>query len=108
MNEKTEKIRWADYLISAVRYESGTDNRIIAYLKVHSDEIKYVGEGRTWSKAELLDALKGGKSMVTIKKDKEGKWSKCQNVSLGIFSEVSIRSDLKKIPGDYLENVSEF
>ena len=108
MNEKKEKIRWADYLISAVRYESGTDNRIIKYLKVHSDEIRFVGEGRTWSKTELLDALRNGKSIATIKKDKEGKWTKCHNVSLASYNESFIHSDFKNIPGDYLENISEF
>lgn len=108
MYEKKEIIRWADYLISSVRYESGTANRIIEYFKVHSDNVDSIGESRTWSKAELIAALMNGKSIATIRKDKEGKWIKCQNVTTASFKETFIHSDFKNIPGDYLENVSEF
>ncbi len=108
MNEKNENKKWADYLISAVRYQPETDNRIIAYLKVHNDEMRFVGKGRTWSRTELLDALENGKSIATIRQDKEGKWVKCHNISLSSYNESFIHSDVRNIPGDYLENVEEF
>ena len=108
MNDKVELVKWADYLISAVRYESGSEKRIISYLKVHKDNINFVGEGRTWSKEELLEALKEGNSLATIRKDSKGRWFKNNNVAISSFYETSISSDYNNIPGDYLENVPEF
>lgn len=108
MNEKKETIKWADYLISAVRYESGSGNRIIEYFKVHSDNVNSIGEVRTWSKSELLAALINGKSIATIKKDNEGKWMKCHNIAFYSLNEIFIRTDFKIIRGDNLGNLPEF
>ncbi len=108
MNEKVELVKWADYLISAVRYESGSERRIISYAKVHKDNTSYVGECRTWSKEELLEVLREGKSLATIRRNNKGRWFKDQNVAISSVYETSVCSEYKNIPGDYLENVPEF
>lgn len=100
--------KWADYLISGVRYASGSNNRIISYLKIHIDNGNSLGESRTWTKAELLDALIQGKTFATVRKDGNGNWIRGEEVALSSFKEIFIRSDFRSIPGDYLDNISEF
>lgn len=101
-------MKWADYLISAVRYDTSSKNRIISYFKIHTDTGDSVGESRTWTKDELLDALVHGKSFVTIKKKDNGKWMKVSEVSVTSNKEVFIRTDFRNIPEDFLEDISEF
>ena len=100
--------KWADYLISAVRYRSDSKNRIIAYFKIHTDNGASIGEIRTWTKEELLAALIDGKSFVTIAKKNNGKWMKGSEVSITSNKEVFIRTDFKNIPEDFLESLPEF
>jgi uncharacterized protein (DUF2147 family) len=100
--------KWADYLISAVRYNSDPNNRMIAYLKVHVDDGISVGESRTWTKEELIDALIKGKTFVTILRDGSGNWKKGSDVSVTASKEIFIRTDFKSIPGDFLEDLPDF
>jgi hypothetical protein len=100
--------KWADYLVSAVRYAPGSGNRIITYFKVHEDTGNSIAEGRTWNKDELLTALIRGKTFFTIQKDENGKWIKGEEVSISSFKEIFVRSDFKNVPGDYLQNIAEF
>jgi len=100
--------KWADYLVSAVRYEPGSNNRIITYFKVHEDIGNSIGESRTWTKDELLNELIRGKTFATILKDQNGKWIKGEEVTISSFKEIFVRSDFKNVPGDYLQNIAEF
>jgi hypothetical protein len=106
--EELKLNRWADYLISAIRYSSDSNNRVIAYLKVHMDEGDTVGESRTWTKDELLQAMAQGKTFTTIQKDSKGFWKKGEDVSITASSAIFIRSDQRKVPGDFLENLPGF
>ncbi len=101
-------MKWADYLISAVRYDTGLSNKIISYFKVHIDKGDSVGESRTWTKNELLDALIKGKTFVTILKDKNGKWMKGEEISIASMNEIFIRTDFKNTPEDFLDNLPDF
>ena len=100
--------KWADYLISAVRYDSDLNNRMVAYLKVHEDVGHSVGESKTWTKAELIEALAKGKTFVTILRDGSGNWKKGYDVSITVSKEIFIRTDFKSIPGDFLEDLPDF
>ncbi|MBV6419613.1 MAG: hypothetical protein DAHOPDDO_00836 [Ignavibacteriaceae bacterium] len=108
IGKDVKRNKWADYLISAIRYSSESNNRIIAYLKVHMDEGDTVGESRTWAKDELLQAMAQGKTFATIQKDSKGNWKKGEDISITASSEIFIRSDQRKIPGDFLENLPGF
>ncbi len=108
MNEKVENVKWADYLISAVRYKQGSENRIIELFKVHEDEISLVGGSKTWFKDEVIEAFLEGKTLATIKKNSEGKWIKGQDVYISTYLTTVVHSVEKKIPGDYLENLPDF
>jgi hypothetical protein len=103
-----EKEKWADYLISAVRYEPASSKKIISYVKVHIDNGEDIGESKTWSKIELLEALNHGKTFITILKNGNGKWLKGEQITVSSFKEVFVRSDFRNLPGDYLDRVTEF
>ena len=60
--------KWADYLISAIRYENEMRKNAIAYLKVHQDNGEEVGAGSTWTKEEVINAMYDGKTFYTILK----------------------------------------
>jgi len=100
--------KWADYLISAVRYDSDPNNRMIAYLKVHEDVGESVGESRTWTKDELINALIHGKTFMTIIKDGSGNWKRGFEISIKSSKEIFIRTDVKNVPGDFLEDLPDF
>ncbi len=46
--------KWADFLISAIRYENEVLKNSIAYLKVHHDQGAEIGAGYTWTKEEVI------------------------------------------------------
>jgi hypothetical protein len=100
--------KWADYLISAVRYNSDSSKRIISHFKVHVDNGDSIGESRTWTKEEVLMAFSTGHNFSAIIKDSNGKWKKGADISISRFDDSFFRTDLKDIPGDYLEEVTEF
>jgi len=100
--------KWADYLISAVRYNSDSGGKIVAYLKVHIDNGDSVGESRTWSKEEILKEFSKGNRFATIFKEFNGKWRKGEVVSISQLNELFIRTDSNNIPEDYLEEIPEF
>ena len=102
------KEKWADYLISAVRYDSNPNNRMIKYLKIHEDVGKSAGESKTWTKEELIDSLVKGKTFVTILRDGNGNWKKGGDVSITSSKEIFIRTDFKSITGDFLEDLPDF
>ena len=100
--------KWADYLISAVRYELDTHSRVITHLKVHIDNGDSVGESRTWTKEEVLKAFSSGQNFSAIIKDSNGKWKKGGDISISQLDEAYLRTSSKNIPGDYLEEIPEF
>lgn len=74
--------KWADYLISAVRYSEEQNKKIISYFKVHQDKETAIGEGYTWSRDEVINAVNEGKTFYTIHKKNNGNWEKGNNVAL--------------------------
>jgi hypothetical protein len=100
--------KWADYLISAVRYKTDSSSKVIAYFKVHTDNGNSIGESITWSKEELLEALVKGNSFVTIIKKENGKWTKGMEVTISSNKEIFVRTDFRNIPEDLLESLPEF
>ncbi len=69
--------KWADYLISAVKYDS--DGSPIIELKVHVDNGETVGEAVTFTRNKVISKLDSGYSFITIVKN-ETKWSKGEDV----------------------------
>lgn len=74
--------KWADYLVSAVRYEDEFIPGKISYLKVHKYNGGEIGSGTTWSREEVIRAMQEGKTFSTIYKNGTGEWIKGGRISL--------------------------
>ena len=74
--------KWADYLVSAVRYEDESDSGKILYLKVHQFNGDEIGSGTTWSREEMIRAMQEGKTFSTIFKNGTAEWIKGRRISL--------------------------
>jgi hypothetical protein len=99
--------KWADYLISAIRYENETNNNLFAYLKVHQDNGEEIGAGSTWSRDEVINAMHDGKTFYTIQKSNTGEWKKGSIVSLITKNGKTILTDYEYTDLDYLADVQE-
>jgi len=100
--------KWADYLISAVRYEELFNKKTISHCKVHPDNGNSVGAGRTWSKWEILDAISNGFTFFTIYKGNNGKWKKGVKAFITRFEEEYITTEHSNNGGDNLLSIREF
>lgn len=99
--------KWADYLISAVRYSSNHTH--IDQVKAHEDMGDSVGEGKIYSRQTVVDAINKGTTFVTIYTNPEGKWNKGQKVFVIIVNGSSyLKTVDNKKEEDNLENLPEF
>ncbi|MCZ7608755.1 MAG: hypothetical protein M5U17_01180 [Ignavibacterium sp.] len=99
--------KWADFLISAIRYENEVLKNSIAYLKVHHDQGAEIGAGYTWTKEEVINAMYEGKTFYTIIKEKTGEWKKGAIVALITKNGKSIITDSNSTDLDYFTNLQE-
>lgn len=97
--------KWADYLVSAVRYSKESNGKIISYLKVHQDLYKSVGEGTTWTRDEVIYALKSGKTFSTIFRNETGLWEKGSLIKMNNDGDNLIITDSMFSKQDHLAGV---
>ena len=99
--------KWADYLISAVKYDS--DHERIQSLKTHEDKGDTVGSIYTESRSKVVSNIENGNSYCTILKTNDNKWKKGEDVHIvKVDDEKFIRTDRNEIKKDNLENLPEF
>ena len=99
--------KWADYCISAVRYN--TEHTHIVKAKVHTDGGETIGSASEWMRSEVVDAIGRGKTFVTITRTSEGKWNKGEDVRVVTVNGVKyIRTDANSKASDNLGNLPEF
>ena len=99
--------KWADYCISAVRYNS--EHTHIAKAKVHADSGDTVGGASEWTRAEVVNAIGSGKTFVTITRSSDNKWSKGEDVRTVIVNNTKyIRTDANSKASDNLGSLPEF
>lgn len=104
--EDREMAKWADYGISAVRYDS--DDEYIDQVKVHKDNGDPIGAGETWSRKEVLSDMDDSKTFVTILKN-DDKWKKGEGVHIITVDGLRfLRTDANKKSKDNLENLPRF
>jgi len=99
--------KWADYLISAIRYENEMQKSVITYLKVHQDTGEEVGAGSTWSRNEVINALYDGKTFYTIQKSISGEWKRGAHVALVTKNGKAVITDNEYTDLDYLSDIQE-
>jgi hypothetical protein len=100
--------KWADYLISAVRYEENLNSKVISYFKIHRDNGNSVGEGLTWTMEEVLDAMQRGETFLTISKVNGGKWRKGKSFLITSTNALFLNTDSKKSMYNNLVTIPEF
>lgn len=66
--------KWADYLISAVRYNS--EHSHITHLKVREDKGDTVGVGENYTRQTVVNAINNETSFITIYKSESNEWKK--------------------------------
>jgi len=99
--------KWADYCISAVRYNE--DETHIVKVKVHLDNSDTIGSSSEWTREKVVSAIEGGTTFVTIFKGNDGKWEKGQDVHVvKVNGKKYIRTDKNSRAADNLENLPEF
>ncbi len=99
--------KWADLLISAVRYNAQETH--IERVEVREDLDDKVSAASESSRADVIKNIKSGKTYATITKAKDGGWLKGQDVHIiQVGAEDFIRTDENKTAKDNLENLPRF
>jgi hypothetical protein len=98
--------KWADYLISAVRYNAAGTH--IEKVRVHVDNADSVGPASEWTRSKVIAQLEAGYSFVTILKS-NGKWQKGATVRIVVIhGEKFIRTDADQTKEDNLGGLPRF
>ena len=96
--------QWADYLISAVKYDT---NKKIVQAKQHRDSGDEIGKGELITRDELATNLKKGVRYSTIFNGNSN-WKKGDSVHfIRVGSDYSIRTDSNKVEFDNLRMLPE-
>lgn len=91
---------WADYLLSAVRYDSG---RRIVEARQHADDGRQIGRGSTVDRRTIADNIRKGSTYATVFAGKGGTWRLGEAVRLLRFGgDYSIRIDSNRVMFDNL------
>lgn len=97
-------MKWADYLISAVKYDS---NRRIVQVRQHKDTGENIEEGEVIDRSTLISNLKHGMKYATIY-NSNSNWKYGEKITLNKSGrENFIRTDSNKVEFDNLKFVSE-
>jgi hypothetical protein len=100
--------KWADYLISAVKYEETNTTRHISQVRVHVDNGETVETGSVWSRKEVMNKLDNGLTFMTIITNAKGDWAKGASVfKIEEFGDYYIKTKPDKTKKDNLESLPE-
>lgn len=99
--------KWADYLISAVSYNSNHFH--IDKVMAHVDNDTAVGDGEIYFRQSIIDAINKGTTFVTIYKNGNGQYNKGQKVFVINVNGVGYLKTVDNgVAADNLENLPEF
>ena len=99
--------KWADYLISAVRYNNNHTH--IDQVKVHEDLDDKVGSAKIYERKDIVNAIDNGTTFVTIYKGDDNNWKKGQKVFVVTINDKKyIKTVENRKEEDNLENLPEF
>ncbi|WP_375742969.1 DUF3892 domain-containing protein [Corallococcus interemptor] len=93
--------KWADLIISAVRYDP-TGTYITHYLVHEDDGTKFLPPGKPWSVHDVALAIIQGRKVITTVKADDGWWYP------GAPVDISLRTRQDKSKADNLENLPPF
>jgi hypothetical protein len=99
--------KWADYLISAVRYNS--DHSYIEQVKAFQDLDASLGQEKIYKRETVVNSINLGKTFCTIYKNSENYWQEGQKVFVIKINGVNyIKTADNGTEADNLENLPEF
>lgn len=99
--------KWADYCISAVRYNSELTH--IVMVSSCEDKGDSLGSFSEWTRVQVFSILETKKTFVTIYKGEDGKYKKGEDVRITTVNGVKyIRTDANSKAADNLGNLPEF
>lgn len=99
--------KWADYLISAVRYDP--THNYISDLMVRQDSEDSVGPSSIWTRNQVVSSIERGYTFVSIYKRRDGKWYKGEDVRVIEIDGVKyLRTDSNHTKQDNLGELPEF
>ena len=97
--------KWADYLISEVRYGK---NHLIEEVKLHTDDEGVISEPKMVDRSQLSHGLTNGKTYRTIFRSLNG-WKPCDLINgLRVSGNHYIRIDKNKVERDFLGSIPQF
>ncbi len=100
-------VKWAEYLISEVRYSP--DHHRILQVKQHKDLDGKVSEGEIVDLANVASNLKKGISYMTIHNGSSETWKRGEKIiGFAYDGEYHIRTDKNKVNQDNLGMLNEF
>jgi len=98
--------KWADFCISAVRYD--TTESHIDKVRVHVDNGDTLSNPAEWTRAQVVSAIEGKRSVITVY-DKDGKWRRGEDVRVIVVNGIKfIRTDTNYRAADNLGNLPRF
>lgn len=101
--------KWADYLISAVRFEETPTTKHISHVKVHEDKGENLSNPpEIWSKESVIKALDNGKTFKTIVLEMDA-WKQGEKVfKVWIVNAYYIKTRADGTVKDNLDNLPTF
>jgi hypothetical protein len=99
--------KWADYLISAVRYNTAETH--IDEVRVHEDKGEVVGPASTEKRSTAVNHLEAGCTFATITESADDKWKLGAKVRIVTVSGTKyIRTDADATAEDNLGSLPRF
>lgn len=98
--------KWADYLVSAVRFNAhGTH---IDSLRCHADNDTSAGPPQTFSRKTVVDAIKAGKTFVTVTRDSAGDFRLGQRIQSVTLTYEYLKTRPDSVISDNLDELPKF
>ncbi|HML23354.1 MAG TPA: DUF3892 domain-containing protein [Aggregatilinea sp.] len=99
--------KWADYGISAVRYNNARTH--IDLLMVHVDNGDTIAIGKEWKRSDVVLEIERKRTFVTIPKNNDEKYIRGEDVRIVVINGVKyLRTDNNNTPSDNLGSLPEF
>ena len=97
--------KWADYLVSGIKYSDSGYNKQLSELYIQIDEGASAGSLISCSKAEIIKMIEQGCSFITIHQIDEEIWEKGKPIKrIEIGDQIYLRTDSNNLREDNLGN----
>ncbi len=99
--------KWADYLISAVRFNAAETH--IDKVRTHADNDSSIGSAVDIERSTVVSRIEAGNTFETIYKDTDGKWKRGKRVKIVVINGVKyIKTYADNTTRDNLDDLPRF